>query len=225
MAVRPAWKSPRVSCRTDLMSQQPAPRIAPLLPSEWDDTTLDALSAFPSGRDFVLSRWKTGGARGMHALGIMLRHPPLAKAFLTFNNHVAVASTVSKRIRELLILRISWLRREEYEFVQHLVLGLRAGLTEAELERVQFGPDAPGWDPGDADLVRAVDELHAQAFIRDETWARLSVRFDTAQLLDIVFAVGCYEVLAMVFKTCRVPLEPGVEPLDPAVRARMHADR
>ena len=205
------------------MQHEPAPRVSPLPPSEWDATAHDALSAFPSGRDFVLSRWKTGGARGMHALGTMLRHPALAKAFLTFNNHVAIASTVSKRIRELLILRISWLRGEEYEFVQHQVLGLRAGLTEVELERIQLGPDAPGWDPGDADLVRAVDELHAHACIQDETWARLSARFDTPQLLDIVFAVGCYEVLAMVFKTCRVPLEPGVDPLDPAVRARMHA--
>lgn len=54
----------------------------------------------------------------MHGLGVILRHPALAKAFLTFNNHIAVASTVSKRIRELLILRMSWLRRAEYEFVQ-----------------------------------------------------------------------------------------------------------
>jgi 4-carboxymuconolactone decarboxylase len=205
------------------MPHEPAPRISPIHPSEWDATALDALSAFPSGRDFVLSRWQSGGARGMNALGTMLRHPALAKAFLTFNNHIAVGSTISRRIRELLILRISWLRREEYEFVQHLVLGARAGLTEAELERVQLGPDAPGWDPGDADLVRAVGELHVHACIQDETWTRLSQRFDTPQLLDIIFAVGCYEVLAMVFKTCRVPLEPGVDPLDPAVRARMHA--
>ena len=210
---------------SDSKQHDPAPRIVPLLPPEWDAIAHDALAAFPSGRDFVLSRWQTGGARGMHALGTMLRHPALAKAFLTFNNHIAVASSVSKRIRELLILRISWLRGEEYEFVQHQVLGLRAGLTEAEVQRIQLGPDAPGWDPEDADLVRAVDELHADACIQDATWARLSARFDTPQLLDIIFAVGCYEVLAMVFKTCRVPLEPGVEPLDPEVRARMHASK
>jgi len=205
------------------IQHEPAPRIAPLSVPEWDATAHDALSAFPSGRDFVLARWQSGGARGMHALGTMLRHPALAKAFLTFNNHVAVASTVSKRIRELLILRINWLRGEEYEFVQHQVLGLRAGLTEAEIERVQLGPDAPGWDPEDADLVRAVDELHLHACIQEATWQRLAARFDIQQLLDIIFAVGCYEVLAMVFKTCRIPLEPGVDPLAPATRARMHA--
>ena len=56
-----------------------------------------------------------------------------------------------------------------------------------------------------------------------ETWARLSAHFDTAQILDSVFTVGCHDVLAMVFKTCGAQLEPGVDPLDPAVQARMHA--
>src|SRR6201999_510621 len=141
-------------------------------------------SAFPSGRDFVLAHYqdRDGGARGMHGLGVILRYPALAKAFLSFNNHVAIASTLSRRIRELLILRISWLRRSEYEFVQHVVLGRRAGLSEAELERIQLGPDAPGWDAVDADLLRAVDELHRDARIQDGTWARLSAHFSTTQL-------------------------------------------
>ena len=207
------------------MQNQFPPRVSPLLPSEWDVTTYDAVSAFPSGRDFVLSHYQdpAGGARGTHGLGVILRHPALAKAFLTFNNHVAMANSVSKRIRELLILRVSWLRRSEYEFIQHVVLGRNAGLSEAELERVQAGPDAPGWDPIEADLVRAVDELYADARIQDGTWSRLSAHFSTDQLMDIVFTVGCYEVLAMVFKTFGAQLERGVDPLDPAVRARMHA--
>jgi alkylhydroperoxidase family enzyme len=205
------------------MPNQFPPRVPPLLPPEWDAVAYEAVSAFPSGRDFVLSHYGTEDARGVNGVGIILRHPALAKAFLTFNNHVAAASNVSRRVRELLILRTSWLRRSEYEFVQHVVLGRKAGLSEAELERVQLGPDAPGWDPVDADLVRAVDELHRDARIQDATWTSLSAHFSTTQLMDIVFAVGCYEILAMAFKTFGVQLEPGADPLDAAARARMHA--
>jgi 4-carboxymuconolactone decarboxylase len=68
---------------------EPTPRISPVLPADWDAVALDALTAFPSGRDFVLARWQTGVAQGMNGLGTMLRHPALAKAFLTFNNHIA----------------------------------------------------------------------------------------------------------------------------------------
>lgn len=201
-------------------------RVEPVLPP-WNPAVLDAASAFPHGRDFVLSKYqdKDGGARGMHGLGVILAYPALAKAFLTFNNHVASASSISRRIREILILRISWLRRAEYEFVQHVVLGLRAGLSQAEIDRIQQGPDAPGWDAVDADLVRAVDELHADACISEATWTRLSSQFNEQQRMDIVFAVGCYDLLAMVFKTFGVQLEPGVQPLDPAVAARMHKQK
>lgn len=204
---------------------QLTPRVAPVLPPDWNATVLDAVGAFPHGRDFVLSTYKQGGARGMHGLGVILSHPALAKAFLTFNNHVASASSVSRRIREILILRISWLRRAEYEFVQHVVLGLRAGLTNEEIERIQQGPEAAGWDAVDADLVRAVDELHADACISDKTYERLSVHFTPTQLMDIVFCVGCYDLLAMVFKTFGAQVEPGVDPLDPAISARMHAQK
>ena len=158
----------------------------------------------------------------MNGFGTLLNHPALAKAFLTFNNHIAVASTLSKRIGELLILRIGWLRKSEYEFVQHLMVGARAGLSEADLKRLQVGPDAPGWDPIDADLLHAVDELHANACITESTYSRLAEHFSAQQLLDLVFTVGCYEILAMAFNTFRVALEPG-NALDANTLARMNA--
>lgn len=202
-----------------------APRIAPLLPPDWDPTILDALGAFPRGLEFVQSRWAAGGddARGMHVLGTLAHHPALAKAFLTFNAHVAGASTLSARTRELVILRISWLRYSEYEFVQHVILGRRAGLTDAEIARVQAGPEADGWDAGDADLLRAVDELVARARIGDATWARLARTHGTAQLMDLVFVIGCYEILGMAINSFDSQLEPGVSPLEPEARARMLA--
>src|SRR4029453_1113081 len=155
------------------MPNQFPPRVSPLLPPEWDANVRDAMSVFPSARDFVLSHHQSADSRGVNGVGIILRHPTLAKAFLTFNNHVATASSLSARVRELLILRVSWLRRSEYEFAQHIVLGQRAGLSDADIERIQFGPEAPAWDPLDADLVRAVDELLADARIQDATWKRL----------------------------------------------------
>jgi|RhiMethySRZTD1v2_1073278.scaffolds.fasta_scaffold14101_5 4-carboxymuconolactone decarboxylase len=204
------------------MSIQFPPRVSPLLPPEWDADVRDAMSVFPSARDFVLSHHQSADGRGVNGIGIILRHPALAKAFLTFNNHVAKQSRLSARVRELLILRISWLRRSEYEFIQHIVLGKRAGLSDADIERIQFGADVPGWDPVDADLIRAVDELHAEARILDATWQRLAAHFSATELMDLVFAVGCYGILAMAFNTFGVELESGGEPLDPVVRERMH---
>lgn len=207
------------------MDRHIAERVAPLLPPDWDEAAKAAVDTFPAVRDFLLAAWQRGSdQRGMNGVGAMLRHAAATKAFLTFNNYVATASTISRRIRELLILRISWLRRAEYEFTQHVILGLRAGLTDAEVERVQSGPDAAGWEPVDADLVRAVDELHADACIADTTWERLSQHFSQEQMIDIIYAVGCYEINAMLFKSLGVQYEAGTEPMKPELRAKMFAE-
>ncbi len=203
------------------MPHSTSPRIPPLLPADWGPVTHDAASAYPAGRDFVLNNWQTGDKRGMNGLGAILNHPALAKSFLTFNNYIGTANTLPKRVRELMILRLSWLRGCEYEFQQHVILGLRAGLTQIEIERIQQGPEATGWNPTDVYILRAVDELIANACISEELWHPLSQVFSTEQMMDLVFTVGCYEVLAMAFKSFNVPFDPGLDPMQPEVRARM----
>jgi alkylhydroperoxidase family enzyme len=116
---------------------------------------------------------------------------------------------------------VSWLRHAEYEFVQHLILGKRAGLSDEELERLQHGPDAAGWSPDDADLVRAVDELHTLSRIAPATWKRLARRYDPSQMLDLLFLIGCYETLALVINSIGTPVEAGAPPLDAATRHRL----
>ncbi len=206
-------------------SEKPTPRIEPILPSEWNEEILDALGAFPSSMNFVLDRWNENSEdiRGMHVLGFFATYPKLAKAFLTLNKHVAADSALSFRERELLILRIGWLTKSEYEFGQHLILGRRAGLTDAELERLQQSSDAEGWSEEDADFIRAVDELHFDSRLSDDTWERLSKRLSHEQILDLIFVVGVYGMMATAINTYNIPAEPGAADLDPVIRDRMLA--
>lgn len=205
------------------MSDTQKPRIEPILPSEWDEEILDALGAFPSSLNFVLSRWneKSEDIRGMHVLGFFATHPALAKAFLTLNKHVAADTTLTTRERELLILRIGWLTKSEYEFGQHIILGRRAGITDDEILRLQEGPDAAGWSEDDADLIRAADDLHFHSRLSDSTWEKLSKRYDHKQIMDLIFVVGVYALMATAINTYNIPAEPGAADLDPEVRARM----
>lgn len=206
---------------------QSGPHIVPQTPDQWSEAACDGLAAFPKSFKFVMDGWNAGDreVRGVNVLGTLAHYPALAKAFCTFNAHVAGATTLVVRDREIVILRLSWLRRSEYEFIQHLILGKRAGLSDDELAWLQQGPGAPGWSADDADLVRAVDELHALSRITPETWARLARRYDQLQMLDLLFLIGCYDALALVINSIGTPIEAGAPPLDDAVRARLHASQ
>ena len=141
----------------------------------------------------------------------LVRHPKLLKRWMVFGNHILAKSTLPPRERELLILRIGWLCKAEYEFGQHVRIGRSAGLSDEEIERVGAGPDAPGWSSADATLLRAVDELHSDAFISDATWQELAQRYEVQQLMDLVFTVGQYNMLAMALNSLGVQPESPVE--------------
>lgn len=145
--------------------------------------------------------------QGRNVLGMLAHHPAMAKAFHTFNGHLQYATTLSMRQRELLVLRVAAVRGSEYEWRQHAVLAADAGITPEEVERIRSGGDAPGWAPLEAAMLRAVDELVRDGCIGDATYAALATELDAQQLLDLVFTVGCYDVLAMALATFGVELD------------------
>jgi 4-carboxymuconolactone decarboxylase len=54
------------------------------------------------------------------------------------------------------------------------------------------------------------DELHYDAFISEATWTALATRFDTRQLMDLVFTVGAYKMLAMALNSFGAQLDKGM---------------
>jgi 4-carboxymuconolactone decarboxylase len=168
----------------------------------------DALAALkPPNPRHPLPRRGPGRPKGLNALGTLARHPALTRAFHTFNGHVQFATTLSARQRELLVLGVAAARDAAYEWAQHVVLAGDAGLTPEEIARIAAGPDAVGWSPLEQAMLRAVDELIRDAMVVDDTWKVLAGELDDQQLMDLVFTVGAYDLLAMAFRSFGLELD------------------
>lgn len=185
------------------------PRIPPLPPEEWPIGMRDALAALqPANPRHPFPPRRDDRPKGLNILGTLAHHPELTRAFHTLTGHVLFGSTLEPRQRELLVLRVAAVRRAEYEWAQHVVLGGDAGLTPAEIDRVAEGPAAEGWSALDRAMVRAVDELLADAEVQDDTWAALvDGGLGDRQCMDLVFTVGTYDVLAMAMRSFGVELD------------------
>lgn len=136
----------------------------------------------------------------------MIRHPKLYKRWIVFANHVLFKSTLLAREREIAILRVGWLCQAEYEWGQHVEIGKRAGITDEEIDKIVAGPDAD-WSPADRALMQAVDELHQNKDISDDTWDQLKEHYSDKQIMDLVFAVGQYTLVSMALNTFGVQLD------------------
>ncbi len=193
------------------------PRIPPRPSSDWDAEVLDALSVHrppQTVRPAAERRAEPRERPASNILGVFSWHPALTKAFLVFNNHL-FRSTLSDRVREMVTVRVCWLRRGEYEWAQHVKMARNAGLSAEEIEAISAGPDSPIWSPLDAALLRSADEIVADRYITDKTWHELMEHLDRRQLMDLVFTIGNYDLLSMAFNTFGLQLDPGLPGFPP----------
>lgn len=188
------------------LADAPTPRIAPVAREQLDDAMRDAIrGAF---REPVASRFLSDGDDAMPipaAIGTMLHHPKLAREWLRFNNVLLWSPTLPERQRELMILRLAWRTRSDYEWVQHVHLSKRYDVTDDEVAAITRG-DYDRFDATDRDVLTATDELLDDYVISDATWSRLAERFDDQELVELVYVVGTYTCLAMVFKSLGLSL-------------------
>lgn len=171
--------------------------------------------------DGFRSRVASGGpaserASGTNLLGTLARYPDLARAFLGFNSHLLRGTTLTPRHRELLVLRVAAIRRADYEWAQHVILARKFGITDAEIARVEADPHSPDWNATERALLASVDELLDDGIVSDPTWKVLSDELDERQLMDLVFTVGAYALLAMALRSFGVEPEEELLPHLPA---------
>ena len=138
---------------------------------------------------------------------VLAHHPRLVKRWTPFAGHILSKQTLAFRDRELLILRIGWLNQAEYEFAQHELIARRGGFVDADIERIKQGPTAAGLSEHEAALLQVADDLFEHSVVSDVTWATLSKKYSTEQLMDAVFTVGQYNLVSWALNSFGVPLD------------------
>jgi 4-carboxymuconolactone decarboxylase len=138
---------------------------------------------------------------------VLMQHPKLVRAWSKFATYIlSDQQTLAAREREIAILRIGWLNQAPYEWEQHVRIAKAAGLTDDEIERIGQGPQA-GWNKNDAALIQAADDLFGNSVVSDDTWKTLSERYNTEQIMDVVFTIGQYNLVSWALNSFGVPLD------------------
>lgn len=186
-----------------------APRIPPQPPADWDDAVRPLLTA-------DLGEGNPLGARTMAELNLfttVARDPAPFKPWVLLGRKLLADSAFSFRERELVILRTGLNCRAPYEWGQHVRIALDGGIPRAEVDRVAAGPDATGWDDRTRTLLRAADELHADATIAATTWTALAAHLDERELIELPLLVGYYHLVAFALNALGIQPETDLEPL------------
>jgi 4-carboxymuconolactone decarboxylase len=166
-----------------------APRIPPLSPD-----------AFTAEQAEVAK-----GRESLNLARVFVQDPAVYRAFIPLAEQLFLRSSLPPREREILILRAMHLCDENYDLPHHVVIARGIGMSDAEIEAARQG--GAGLSAFEQTLARAAEELVRNQCIGDVTWWTLARRYSMPQLMDVVFLVGLYVMMAMGTKSFGIQLE------------------
>lgn len=167
------------------------------LPQVRDEDFTDEIRAF-------FGQWVGGifnNAEANPVLRTFAHHPALANAFSPLNVHLLSNNTLPVKQRQIAIMRVAWITEATYMWSSHLNTSKLCGLTDEFYGPVQRGADDPYFTDFEATIIRAAEDLVREQKVSDANWKALMAEWDEKQMLDFLFTVGCYTMVAGVMRS------------------------
>ena len=128
-------------------------------------------------------------------------HPELANAFSPLNIHLLSTNTLPVKERQIAIMRTAWITGATYMWSSHLQTSVSCGLSPEMYGPIQRGADDPYFTDFERTVIRATEDLVHDRKVSSENWEALKVQWNEKQLLDFLFTVGCYVMVAGVMRS------------------------
>jgi 4-carboxymuconolactone decarboxylase len=194
------------------------PLLAPLAVDEWGDDEYAAVGALFGLPGEEIPRAGSGQPRDpskFDILGVLARHPAMAREFLAYNAFLLQRGELPLRLRELAILRLAHTRRSQFFWGEHFRIATSGGMSEEDIDRLARGN--AGFDGVDRLVLEATDEMLADGRAKAVTWKRLVEDLGTHQAMELIFVFGTYAMLATACDTWELTPPPGSTKLPPGI--------
>ena len=137
--------------------------------------------------------------------------PEGLRSFGALGGFIRNGSTLDPRLRELAILQVGYVTRTAYEWTHHIRLAMADFGVSADDVRaigVETRGEMSALAPLDRVVLRAAREMTSGLTVTDSTWAALAAELSPEHLVDLVLAIGYYNLVVRVLQTLRIDVEP-----------------
>jgi 4-carboxymuconolactone decarboxylase len=143
--------------------------------------------------------------------------------YLRFGRAILAEMELDPVLRELGILLVAARTEAEYEWIQHEAIALELGATAAQVAAIRDGELGSAAFDDDALAVLAFTaQLIERPRPDDDCFAALAARLPHRQIVELILAVGSYQMLAHAMTALDIDLDPplGDQVVKGAIEAR-----
>lgn len=134
-----------------------------------------------------------------------LLNPAIAAPFLDLQFAEQVHTSLSERVREVVILAVGAVWQADYELYAHLALARKAGLSESAARAVATGgiPEDLSYDETIA--LRLTQQLSTSHRVDETLYRAAESAFGAKGLIDIAFLIGIYHSVCATLTMFAIP--------------------
>jgi len=152
----------------------------------------------------------SAGRRGnlINVYRLLLHSPPIAASWFEHLNAVRWKTTLSGRLRELLIIRIALINRVDYVIAQHIPkLALADGVSLDECEALREWSASDLFSPDEGAALAYADAMTRDVAVPDDVFAAVRKHFDDRQIVELSVLIGTYNMHNRVMLALQIDLE------------------
>ena len=163
---------------------------------------LDNLNQGPRG---------AGGSLGLIGpYGVWARAPHVGEPAQLLGAALRFGTDLPENIKEVSICTVGAFHRAKFEFAAHRRLGIRAGVSEAAIDRLQAG-EPPLFEGDEAVAHALTDELLREHRLSQVTYNQAFTTFGETGLIELVTLIGYYCLISHTLNAFDVDLVDGMK--------------
>lgn len=148
-----------------------------------------------------------------HLHRMLLHAPPIAQGWINMYDAVRWNSTLSGRIREMVICRIAAINGASYEWNAHAPIALHEGMTQAQLDALPAWEGSALFDATERAALAYCDAMTNQVHVPDDIAKAVRDLFPSRQLVELTVTIAGYNCVSRVLEALEIK---GSDPLPEA---------
>jgi 4-carboxymuconolactone decarboxylase len=147
----------------------------------------------------------SGPRKGMSGpFNAWLRTPELADRLQKVGEYVRFNTSLDKRLNEMAIIMTAQHWGSQYEWFAHAPLAIKAGLDPDIVAALAAGRKPEKMKDDEAIVWEFVTQLRRDHAVDDATYAKAVDKFGENGVVDLVAAIGYYDIVSMTLNVARV---------------------
>ena len=127
---------------------------------------------------------------------VLLNSPAICEGWEQLMTAVRYKTSLSDRLRELIILRIAVLNDAPYEFNAHAPIAEKAGVTSAQIEAVRQTPPGAALSEHERRVLALTDAMTRDIHVSDDLFDSVTQGMSDTEKVEVAATVASYNMVS-----------------------------